>query len=218
MPNWLESFFGAKYRFRLLEFAQPTEDFSVYSSTAKPSYNLDWLNPFSAPGSVSQPRARVLAEDVVLLVALPRLAPKHEAELATKLGISDYSLTNSDSRGTLLSPNFHYDSRAWQSGYPAGERVKANSDGLVLAEVMRNQVPMIVDLLMVSIDANSVERFDWAAGAPPAVFQVPTDAFTDAARLKTDLEAYTKQLTDANIRFHVFQTAVPIETGIWEIN
>lgn len=78
----------AKNRFRLIEFLDPSDNLQVFRSTATNSTNTTW---FTTPLSSTNNR-RVLAENIVALVALPRLS---SAE---------------DSTGTALAPAYNYDS------------------------------------------------------------------------------------------------------------
>lgn len=217
VPAWLRGFFNSSKRFRLVQFVEPTEDLKVYAATAGSSYPAvgsganNWLEAFK-PGT-TQPRARVLAEDVCLLVVRPRLAPKDEENAAAQIGE-----TYTEARtGSILSPNYHYDSRAWQTGYPAG-RVPGSGSPVKRADLMRNQVPPIVDVAMVSVDRRSLLRFDQSSATPPAELQVPGGLFTDSAEFEADLATYSKQLTDAKIRHRVFRTSVEIQGAKWSNN
>lgn len=217
LPSWLRPLLGATKRFRLVQFVEPTEDLKIYTATSGTSAGTypaaggnSWLNSFKTPAGADQPRARVLAEDVSLLVIRPRLAPKDEESAATQLGTTYGDIT----RGSILSPNYHYDSRAWQNGYPSG-RVTAASAPTVRAELMRNQIPPIVDVAMVSVDRRSLARFDQSSATPPAELQVPATLFTDSSKLDADLATYSKQLTDASIRHRIFRTSVEIQGAKW---
>ncbi len=217
LPTWLQGFFNNTKRFRLVQFVEPTEDLKVYAATAGGTYPAvgsginNWLESFR-PGTTS-PRARVLAEDVSLLVIRPRLSPKDEESAAGQLGES-YDATRV---GSLLAPNYHYDSRAWQTGYPAG-RVPATGSPVKLSELMRNQVPPIMDVAMVSVDRRSLLRFDQSSPTPPVELQVASGLFTDSAKFEEDLATYSQQLSDAGIRHRVFRTSVEIQGAKWSNN
>ncbi len=213
LPSWLKPLFGATKRFRLMQFVEPTENLQVYNSTAASGYDLNWLQTFKTPRDATQPRARVLAEDVPLLVMRPRLTPKDEEAVASSLSAS-YSDTT---RGSILSPNYHYDSRAWETGYPSGQRVAAATAPTVRSGIMRNQVPPIVDLAMVSVDRRSLARFG-SPTDPPDALKVPAGLFTDSSKLEADLATYGKQLSDAHIRYRIFRTSVEIQGAKWSNN
>ncbi len=200
LPDWLKPLFGGTKSFRLLQFVEPSEALKVYESTTNSTYNASWLDVFSAAGSGE--RGQVIAEDVPLLVFRPRLSPQDES-----------AATGAAADGSFLSPNFHYDSRAWQSGYSAGFIPTSTRISL-----MRNQVPPVVDVVMVSVDRQSLARFDQTGSSPPAPLQVPAGLFSDSAKLEDDLAAYGRQLSEANIRFRIFRTSVEIKGAKWSNN
>lgn len=204
LPGWLKPLIGGVKRFRLMQFVEPAENLQVYLSTSGASYDLTWLDSFKTPASANQPRARVLAEDVPLLVIRPRLAPEDERTAASQLGVT----YDDSTRGSILCPNYHYDSREWQKAASPDAR----------AEIMRNQVPPIVDIAMVCVDRRSLARFDLTSDTPPAPLQVPAGLFTDSSKLGEDLATYGKQLSDAGIRYRTFRTSVEIQGAKWSNN
>lgn len=206
LPTWLQPIFGSEHRFRLVQVVEPTEELGVYDSTKNANYTDTWLDAFTTPTTPSNPRARVLAEDVCLLVFRPRLSPKDEESAASQLGVA----YTDDLRGAILTPNFHYDSRAWQSGYPVG-RVSPQAR----ADIMRNQIPPIVDVAMVSVDRRSLARFDVKSTTPPSEFAVPAGLFVDASQFEQDLTTYSSQLTEASIRHRIFRTSVELQGAKW---
>ncbi len=209
LPAWLEAIFPSEYRFRLVQVVEPTEDLGVYDSTKESSYTDTWLDAFSRTPNNANPRARVLAEDVCLLVFRPRLSPEDEISAALVIGEPEPG----DKIGSILSPNYHYDSRAWQSGYPTS-RVSPQKR----ADIMRNQIPPIVDVAMVSVDRRSLARLDPQSATPPSEFAVPAGLFTDSSQFEQDLATYSQQLTDASIRHRVFRTSVELQGAKWSAN
>jgi uncharacterized protein (TIGR02599 family) len=219
LPTWLQPLFSTTKRFRLMQVVEPAEKLKIYTASAaggypaKPSDSASWLESFRTPPGDQQPRARVLAEDICLLLVRPRLAPKDEEAAAASLGT-----TYGDAdRGAVLSPGYHYDSRAWQSDAPSG-RVPAGGSQVTRPELMRNQVPPIVDVVMVSVDRRSLSRFDQTSASPPAELQVPSTLFTDSRNLESDLAQYSSQLSNAKIRHRIFRTAVEIQGAKWSNN
>jgi uncharacterized protein (TIGR02599 family) len=210
-PEWLKPFLGGTKRFRLVQLVEPAEKLKIYASTGSSSYDLAWLQPFAAPQAASRLRARVLAEDVPLLVIRPRPAPEDEKAVAPLLG----ETYNDSQPGSILCPNYHYDSRAWQSGYPASQRVKATPSASARVELMRNQVPPIVDVTILCVDRRSLGRFDQGGATPPAPLQIPAGFFTDSTKFEADLAAYGKQLSDSGIRYRVFRSSVRIQGAKW---
>ncbi|SDT89115.1 Verru_Chthon cassette protein C [Verrucomicrobium sp. GAS474] len=78
-----------RWRYRLMQFMQPTENFSVYDAQ-----DHSW---FTAPLNGASPPVRLLAENIVACVFCP--------------------LSPLDTKGSSLAPNFEYDSRmTWTTG------------------------------------------------------------------------------------------------------
>lgn len=194
LPTWLESISGNTKRFRLMQFVEDSANLQVYTSTATGNYTAEWLKEFK-PNAESGPRARILAEDIPLLIFLPRLSE------------------NATINASWLSPDYLYDSRAWQSGYPKTTGTLTGNKTL-----MRNQVPPIIEVIMVAVDRLSLARFDLTSATPPTELQVPTGLFIKSEDLEDDLDTYTKQLADARIRYRIFRTSVPIKSSKWQSN
>lgn len=208
LPTWLSGIFGSEYRYQLRQFVLPTEDNKVYESTGKATYNLDWLDAMDPTNGTVIPG--VLAENVSLLLLRPRLAPRDELAVAAQLGgdpVADV--------GAILSPNYHYDSRAWDSGYPGGQRVLSTLNPSKRAEAMRSQLPPIIDVVMVALEAGSMQRLDLKSATPPADIRPPAGLFTDSSRMEQDLQTYLTQLDNAKIGYRVFRSAVPIQAARW---
>lgn len=86
---------AAKYRFRLVEFLDPSDGLRIFQDTSgRPSYTgTAWFStPLGTPGT-----RRVLAENIVALIALPRLSSVEDAS------------------GTALAPGYTYDSTSSNS-------------------------------------------------------------------------------------------------------
>lgn len=213
----------SNYRFRLMEWLPQTQNVGIYASTSQANYNIDWVTQclpsagtspgtgtFTNGATVPQEAPRVLAENVTLLVILPKLTPEDETQLA---GASPAY------PGTLLCPSYQYDSRAWQTGYSGA--VKGNFNGnpaLPLASLMRNQLPPTVEVAMVAISNKDMQRLQRIHGdnaAPPSELQVPATAFQDSTLLASDLAAYEAQLTQNHITYKAFQTTVQIKGAKW---
>ena len=82
---------------------------------------------------------------------------------------------------------------------------------------MRNQLPPIVDVVMIVADGFSLRKIPGFDGAtPPAALQPPTSAtFTDSRRLDEDIAAFEGWLIENDIRFRTFRTAVLIRGAKW---
>ena len=216
LPPWLVGMANtSNYHYQLVEYVEATENLQIYTSTSTGSYLLNWMT------FAGTPRARVLAEDVVLLLLRPRLSPADEATVAAGLGEQYNEATQ---LGSILCPNYHYDSRAWETGYPTSasgtsSRVNAVAYGPQRAQFMSNQVPPIIDVAMVCVDAHSLARFNTTTSTPPSAL-VPNNAtwFTNSANMEADLTSYAAQLSSNNIRFHIQRGAIEIQGAKWSNN
>jgi len=208
VPPWLATILGTRYRFRLIQAVEPTENFSVYDATSTSTYSTNWLNNFSLPSPTQQ--GAVLAEDVLLMILRPRLNREDEELLAPDLAGTAFT---DALEGSILSPDYRYDSRAWESGYSGGVT------GADRIAYMRNQIPPLLDIVLICADPNSLIRFDQTTSTPPADLQLfsGTD-FTDSADLTADLDSIAGQLTSQNIRFRIFRTTVPLKSSKWSNN
>lgn len=217
LPAWLQPMLGSGYRYRLVQIVEPTEQLSVYTSTAAANYDTLWTNAFAMfTGSLpaNQPRPRVLAEDVCLLVVRPRLAPQDEETAAVQLSVTYDPDTNPGIVGSILSPNYHYDSRAWEVNY-GSSRVASAANFTVRKEITRNQTPPIIDVALIGLDRRTLNRFDFTSATPPVEFAVPSGLFTDASKYEEDLQAYSQQLDTARIKHRIFRTSVELQGAKW---
>lgn len=99
LPNFLKSIIPTRERYRLMEFWQPTEQFSVYDVSptdldANPNLGRDW---YKKPLESQPQLARPLAENVIALVLWPQRA---RTDVGTPL-TSDYRY---DTREYLSDP------------------------------------------------------------------------------------------------------------------
>lgn len=105
-----------------------------------------------------------------------------------------------------LTPNFSYDSKAGALSDP-----QANT---------ANQLPPMLEVLMIVINETSAARLAAAHGAtpPPAIVNALANRLTDPAQLTTDLEAIADDLNAANIQHRVFRTTIAINASRWSEN
>ena len=161
---------GERFRFRLIQTLQPTEAVMVYNNsnytkpigTGSPFKNAtDWIKV--ATGRLPLPagldadytenpkdHSRVLAENVVALLILPKLAER------------DRNPANPDETG--LTSNYTYDSRP-QLAYEAIWRNNYNLTTSLTAEQKRqiHQLPPMLQVVMVALDdASGAKLEDYA--------------------------------------------------------
>jgi len=219
-PNWPDFIQNLAsdaqgHAYRLVEWTQPAELLDVYNQTARPDYSRDWFSDtFLAPPSTAasnlQTAPRVIAEHVPLLVFLPKLARGEEAKLE---GVA----YQENLAGTYLCPNYEYDSRAWQQGYPGN--ISGNLGGIPRTQLMRNQLPPLIDVVMIVVDSRDARRLQTGT-TPPAELAVPASLFQNAQQnaenlFEQDLDTYVQQLIDASINFRMFRTTVTLKGAKW---
>lgn len=75
-----------------------------------------------------------------------------------------------------------------------------------------NQLPPLVEVVMVAIDENSARRLDSGSSAPD--FGVSA-LFKQASSLDSDLKTLEGQLSDKRINYRIFRTTVPLRGAKW---
>lgn len=197
-----------RHRFRLMEMTQPTESVSVYRSVAQARqassfdplklrrWFVDPLNDDAAAtsGTIGTQRVkRVLAENIIALVLLPKR-----------------SIQDSAGKTTELAPRYAYDSQQYLSG-----------PGNPVAELSRNQLPPMIQVTMVAIDETSAARLQDRSTDPEMppdfgleeLFNTSGQGLqyaTDLATLEQTLAAYTPKIS-----YRVFTTNVSILQAKW---
>jgi uncharacterized protein (TIGR02599 family) len=126
LPRWLRDKVPGRERFRLMEMMEPAEQLGVYQFQQPRS--ADWfVQPINRP---NRP-IRALADNVVALIILPRLARADEESQLAKHA------------SATLAPGYRYDS------------TQSASDPVLNP---KHQLPPIVQVVMVAIDEVSAER------------------------------------------------------------
>lgn len=174
-----------RYRYRLMEFIQPTTALNLYNYTSGQAGGVaknlsytghDW---FASDLLSASPPVHVLAENVIALVVLPKLS------------------TQEDATGALLAPAYAYDSTATK----ADARINP-----------KNQLPPVVQVVMVAIDEASALHL--ANGPTMPDFGLDS-FFNDANRLDDDLRQLQQRLAQLHVNFRVFSTNVGIRGAKW---
>jgi uncharacterized protein (TIGR02599 family) len=196
MPPCVRGRVPPRRRFRLMEFMEPSESLSVYQFQRPRS--TDWF--MRAVDSRKERHVRALAEDVVALVLLPKLAKADEdAQLRAR-------------RGTTLAPGFHYDS------------TQSHPDPVLNP---KHQLPPIVEVVMVALDGKSADRLAREFKDDPAMgldfdgyFENPerlnSDRSPTAEGLAGDIARFEEQLAKKlKLNYRVFVTNVAIRGAKW---
>ncbi len=213
-PQFLQNVITDRYRFRLMEMKAASRDVNIYShtSSATSPVNLtyqqkDWFTPYMVnPGvgmrtSFAALPVRILAENVVALIILPRLSSQEE-------------LSRKTNGKKPLCPDYHYDTTydRSNSAYPYSDP-ETNPT---------NQLPPVVQVVMVAIDEPSALR--WAAINGTTMPSLgSSDLFADSTKLfdlngnpdKGDLAVFEQYLTQQKLTYRVFSSAVAIKAAKW---
>ena len=216
-PSFLKKVVTPRKRYRLMEYMEPSEKLSVYKFQNDTNNRL-W---FSQSLSKADRPARVLAENIVALVILPRLSLVDEKRIST-------------TTPPVLAPNYTYDSTVTPSA--SSHAATANTlTGMMLNS--HNQLPPVVQVVMVAIDEPSARRLEDLYGSDPylGIGTAPdalskTNLFTDPVTLtesakvaQGDITRFTNLLSSSsnpNIRasYRVFSSNVTIKGAKWSLH
>lgn len=192
------SFFGSlspapapRYRYRLMEFLQPTENLTVYSNATGTSWFTTPLQSLSpAPPSI------LLAENIIALVICPQMA-------------NEMTPTNPSSS---LTSNYEYDSRTpWTTGTSPTQTTWTSG----AQPVQMNQLPPLVRVVLIAVDEASMLQIEGGSTTPPNLGFSYTSVFQNPANLAADITTVSTALAGKHINYRVFQTDVPIRSAHW---
>jgi len=214
-----------RWRYRLMEVIQPAETNAIYGSTCQvdPStlipvdnYDLSWIGRMedltrTFPNTIQH----VLAENIITMALLPKLPP-------------NTATTNGQQP---LSTDYSYDSRLWASG--------ASLHGRTLDSRWRNQLPPLMELVIITIDEPSAQRlanlYDVNENNPTPPFSNPAlIAKANNLDLSTVFQTYHTQgppsdldadiakveagLTALGVSYRIFRTDVAMNNSQWSSN
>jgi uncharacterized protein (TIGR02599 family) len=181
----------ARYRYRLMELMEPTENLSIYNYTSgKSSYtNIDWISN-SMTLTTNRP-AHVLAENVIALIILPHQSP------------ADYSNGYSISS---LAPYFTYDSSSNWTNYVTNKSIGDLNT--------HNQLPPVVQVTMIAVDETSAVRFANTYSNLSSVFAA-SNWFANSSSFAADLSNCQVYLSGQHFNYRIFTTDVMIKGAKW---
>jgi len=220
-PSFLASSANApalKYRFRLMEFRQSSEQLATYGRTSGLDPNspgnaaaigyqgTDWYE--TAANSSAAP-CRVMADNIIALIIIPRLSKADEQALPSGLRSSnpDYS---------PLAPNYAYDSSLTMNPGQPSSSALTNP---------KCQLPPVLQVTLVAIDEASAIRLNLNS-ASANVFAV-NDKFAATAQYTGDLTvnphgnnnaSLENALIAKKVNYRIFTTSVPIRAAKWSRN
>jgi uncharacterized protein (TIGR02599 family) len=189
------------------------------ANPSKPLYPLDpnWDNPkylgwFQEPMKRRTP-VRMLAENVVALVILPRLTPQDEAARAKQ----------TPPKTELLCPLYDYDSKRLSNSKSgiANPLLKAADPDLN----PKNQLPPVITVAMVAVDETSAQRMVARSGSDPTLGLKLQDLFIDATLMENDprtaapgdgdLSKLEAQLIEQRLTYRIFVSNIAIRGAKW---
>lgn len=196
-----------RLRPRLYELWVPTEENKIYKFTSGVSGRAyggrDW---FRQPLAQTPAPVHVLAENIVALIFLPRLAPADEAEVkGSKPAVgADYS---------PLSPDYTYDSSPVTAANPADSRHLDRRLNPV------HQLPPLLQVSMVAVDEASAAKLGYTStDADPLGLR---QKFTKSADFSKDLlrtggvSAVESLLIARHANYRIFTTNVVLRAAKW---
>ena len=194
-PDFMKSMVDAiplRWRFRLMEFSQPTENFSLYQWTSgTPGFDTSALGEwYKTDVNNAAVLKRVVAENVIAFVVTPRLAKTEEAAFPLAASNPDFS---------PLAKDYRYDSTSTDND----PRINP-----------KNQLPPVVQLTMVAVDEKSAARLGLSSAGDSDVFGLST-LFSDTTDFASDLATLEKTLATKRVRYRVFTTNVQIRAAKW---
>ena len=196
-----------RFRFRLMEFMQPSDQLLTYSYTsgsgaggvaAAISYQgKDW---FKTPvNNSASTLSRPVAENIIALIITPRLSKRDEQQF-----------NNSSPDYSPLSPDYSYDSSLTQNAGQSSTDPRTNP---------KNQLPPVVQITMVAIDETSAARLNLNS-ASGDIFSL-SSKFSDTTKYTGDLKFQTggasleNTLISMKVNYRIFTSNVPIRAAKW---
>ena len=206
-PGAVSSLVRSRSRYRLMEVAQPAERNGIYESTceldpttglATYSYDLKWLSKLilTTPTASTPMEKQPLAENIITMALLPQLSPAQSTNPAE------------------LTKDYSYDSRAWEVTGSSGD------------PRLRNQLPPLIELVLVAIDEPSAQKLAQLYGgtggsSPPfanATVRTKVDLdtfFKDPTKLESDILALEDGLNKLQVSYRIFRTTVAMHGAKW---
>lgn len=202
LPSFLSTSVKPRYRYRLMQFFQPSEEMTVYTENwagrAEGAKAAWFANSLALPlaGAPKVRPASMLADNVLYLVIRPKRSDK------------DYNPSNPNP----IAKDYTYDSRP--------KPVISPSE--MSSRPTRHQLPPIVSVTLVAIDEASAIRLEAQHGSTPPLqalgianlFQTEPDT-NDPQKYLEDLDKLKQTLVNNRITFRIFETDVMLRSSKW---
>lgn len=177
-----------RIRFRLMEFAPPTEQNLIYSvvdsndtGTQRANKLKKWFAAAGGGVDVNNGVNRPVAENIILLVVSPQT------------GVFGQSVSDRVS----IAPNYAFDSAM------TANTSYADPQGT------ENTLPPVVRIALVAIDETTAEQLEIDGRSSDLLVAVKA-GFTNAAKLSDDLSSLADTLVQQKIPFRIFERSVAI--------
>jgi uncharacterized protein (TIGR02599 family) len=222
-PSFLQNIVTPRKRYRLMEFMEPSEKLSVYKYQ-NDTNNRNWY--MQSLAKTNRP-ARVLAENIVALIILPRLSLTDEKRIN--------ATTPPVLAGATNAKSYIYDSMKTGNYNPNKPEDQTTNNPLLNT---LNQLPPVVQVTMVAIDEPSARRLEDLYGTTDQYLGINTapdrksgkNLFTDPTVLNdtsrgakgdiTYLQELLSSASSPNIRasYRVFSSNVSIKGAKWSLH
>jgi len=184
-------------RFRLMELMEPSDTLTLYNFTSGTNGTGQFKNSiytghdwFTTPLGLSARPVRVLAENILALVILPKLSSADQAAG----GYTDSS----------LAPTYLYDTTATASDPNLNPK---------------NQLPPVVQVTLVALDEASYNRYQAGTAMPDLVaglFQAPGDTTNSSnPGYAKDMQTLETTLRANKLNYRIFTTNVSLKAAKW---
>jgi uncharacterized protein (TIGR02599 family) len=226
-PGSLPGLVPPRRRYRLMELMVPTEELSVFKPTAQVTADRSWFLPYI---NGTTPRTRVVAENIVLLLVIPRLTTTDEKAWQT---------LNATAVSPVLAKSYVYDS----STPGPDETPTPKTIGWLNS---KHQLPPVLQVIMVAIDEPSAQRlqeqfqvsnplasatdipglgitvassgFQQYLSGGTQLFTNPLlleDTYTAGTKTPGDLSIFEAQLQSRKISYRIFSSKISVLGAKW---
>lgn len=190
--NTLPAFVGTlpnkppdRYRFRLMQYLQPSQSLQVYNPpSASPAGQKAW---FQDALSASPPPVSILSENIIAMAILPKLSAMDAAEAARQ------------GKPSALTTDFEYDTRLKSAGGETDHQLPPVVE-LVMVAIDENSARRFC------VDSN-VPSFGLPGGM--------NGLFKDSEKLDDDLKTLTNELIAQRVAYRVFRSEIALRGAKW---
>jgi len=220
IPVPLKTIVQPRRRSRLLEFRQPTEVNPIYfppyagDAGLQSAVSRNWWFIDSIDKTEDRP-VRVVSENIIALIVVPRLSRNDELNRQKQINVSA-----SSDKG-VLCPDYFYDS-ALKSNHTPALTSRADRPEDVNP---KNQLPPVVQVVMVALDEASASRLDAATVGQGGFGLMLENIFKKSVDLEDnpdspepsdgELHDLERILINSKLTYRIFNTTVIIRGAKW---